>query len=269
MWAVLAVCGLYAGSAFNAGSALAQPPGGEAGCRPPVVGRAAVKAALDGRTVLLADGRALRLAGLEAPTGGEPHAAAAHAALGALVAGREVVLQRFGPGTDRHGRVTAQVMLAPTDGGAPRSAQRELLRLGHARVAARVAEAGCATPYLAAERAARASGLGLWSHPYYKIRKADRPAEVLAERGRFALVEGLVLSVRESGATVYVNFGRRWSEDFTVTVLRRNARGFAAAGMELGNLAGRRVRVRGTVEERGGPWIEAAWPEQIAIAERD
>jgi hypothetical protein len=31
-----------------------------------------------------------------------------------------------------------------------------------------------------------------------------------------------VLSVRESGATIYVNFGRRWTEDFTVTILKRN-----------------------------------------------
>jgi hypothetical protein len=69
---------------------------------------------------------------------------------------------------------------------------------------------------------------------------------VLAEQGRFALVEGRVLSVRESGATIYVNFGRRWTEDFTVTIL-----------------------VRGWIEERGGPWIEATRPEQIEFADRE
>ena len=36
----------------------------------------------------------------------------------------------------------------------------------------------------------------------------------------------------------------------------------AAAGLEPKKLAGRRVRVRGWIEERGGPWIEAARPEQ-------
>ena len=40
---------------------------------------------------------------------------------------------------------------------------------------------------------------------------AEDPAAVLAEQGRFALVEGKVVSVRESGATIYVNFGRRWT----------------------------------------------------------
>jgi hypothetical protein len=97
---------------------------------------------------------------------------------------------------------------------------------------------------------------------------ADSPADVLAEKGHFALVEGNVMSVRERGATIYVNFGRRWTEDFTVTISKRNERSFAAAGLEPKKLAGRRVRVRGWIEERGGPWIEAARPEQIEFADR-
>jgi DNA/RNA endonuclease YhcR with UshA esterase domain len=98
--------------------------------------------------------------------------------------------------------------------------------------------------------------------------KAEDPAEVLKDRGRFALVEGKVLSVRESGGTIYVNFGRRWTEDFTVTALKRSERTFADAGLELKKLEGRRVRIRGTVEERGGPWIEAMHPGQIEIVEQ-
>jgi hypothetical protein len=60
-----------------------------------------------------------------------------------------------------------------------------------------------------------------------------------------------------------VNFGRRWSEDFTVTVPKRSERSFAALGLPLKKLAGRHVRIRGTIEERGGPWIEVNTPEQI------
>ena len=78
-----------------------------------------------------------------------------------------------------------------------------------------------------------------------------------------------MLSVRESGGTIYVNFGRRWSEDFTVTVPKRSEKTFIDAGLELKKLSGRRVRVRGTIEERGGPWIEAIRPEQIEIADRN
>ena len=121
----------------------------------------------------------------------------------------------------------------------------------------------------APETAARKAKLGLWGSSYYDSLNADSPTDVLAEQGRFALVQGRVLSVRESGATIYVNFGRRWSEDFTVTILKRNERNFTAAGLEPKTLAGRQVRVRGFIEERGGPWIEAIRPEQIEFADRE
>jgi len=122
---------------------------------------------------------------------------------------------------------------------------------------------------LRGETLARKAKLGLWGSSYYDLLNADNPTDVLAEQGRFALVEGRVLSVRESGATIYVNFGRRWTEDFTVTILKRNERNFTAAGLEPKKLAGRQIRVRGWIEERGGPWIEVTRAEQIEFADRE
>ena len=75
--------------------------------------------------------------------------------------------------------------------------------------------------------------------------------------------------MRESGGTIYVNFGRRWSEDFTATLLRRNEKTFATAGLDLKKLASRNIRLRGVIEERGGPWIELNRPEQIEIVGND
>ena len=66
-----------------------------------------------------------------------------------------------------------------------------------------------------------------------------------------------------------MNFGRRWSEDFTVTIAKRNGRMFSAAGLEPKKLERARVRVRGFIEERGGPWIEASRPEQIEVLGRE
>ena len=66
-----------------------------------------------------------------------------------------------------------------------------------------------------------------------------------------------------------MNFGRRWSEALTVTVPKRHERAFAAAGLTPKALENRRLRVRGWVEERNGPRIEATRPEQIEIAERN
>jgi hypothetical protein len=75
------------------------------------------------------------------------------------------------------------------------------------------------------------------------------------------------LSVRESGATIYLNFGRRWAQDFTVTILKRHRREFSAAGIDPKFLEGRPIRVRGWIEQRGGPVIEADAPEQIELVE--
>jgi len=223
-----------------------------------------VRAVLDRQTVVLADGREVRLAGIVVPERSN------EAALETLVSGREVVLQRLGPETDRYGRISAVISVSSgTAPGIGRSVQSELLARGQARVAARIGDMPCAAALLAAEKNARAAGLGLWADPHYLVKKAENPADILAQRGQFAVVEGKIQSVRESGGVIYVNFGGRWSEDFTVTILKRNERSFAAAGMVLKKLAGQHVRVRGTIEERGGPWLEVARPEQIEIAEPD
>jgi endonuclease YncB( thermonuclease family) len=230
-------------------------------CKATSLGTAQVRSVLDGRTLQLTDGREVRLAGIEVPE-------SAKAALEALVSGRDIALLRVGADSDRYGRVVALVSVEPAPPGIELTIQRALLAQGQARVIANTGDSACTASLLEAERAARESGLGLWADPYYVIRHAEDPAGILAVRGRFAVVEGKILSVRESGATIYVNFGRRWSDDFTVTVAKRNERSFAAAGLELKKLGGRHVRVRGTIEERGGPWIEALRPEQIEIAER-
>ena len=91
-----------------------------------------------------------------------------------------------------------------------------------------------------------------------------------AERGHFTVVEGKVLSVRESGGTIYLNFGRRWSQALTVTIAKRHERTLRRRRARArGTLENRRLRVRGWIEERNGPRIEATRPEQIEIAERN
>ncbi|HKC31941.1 MAG TPA: thermonuclease family protein [Xanthobacteraceae bacterium] len=253
-------------------------------CHVEPFGSGVVARVVDGRTFVLADGREVRLAGIEVPPEADltirPEAPAtegasaqappspdrgraATEALAALVAGQETVLKRAKPVTDRYGRLLADAYVSRD--GAEGSVAKTLLAQGLARVAARPGDAACPAELRAAERAARTGRLGLWADPRYFSHAAENPGEIAAERGRFTLVEGKVVSVRESGGTIYVNFGRRWSEDFTVTISKRHERIFAAAGLEPQKLSGRRVVVRGWVEERGGPWIEASTPEQIEI----
>lgn len=228
---------------------------------------------IDGRSFLFADGREVRLSGIEMPLlvpGDEDDARVAAAmaarhALEALVLHREVALRPSGAGQDRYGRLVAYAVVQATAGET--LVQHALVAAGQALVSPGAMAAACRAALRGAERAARAAKLGLWGDPYYVVRQADNIADVLGEQGRFALVEGRVASVRESGGIVYVNFGRRWSQDFTVTILKRNERMFASAGLTPKALAGRRVEVRGWIEERGGPAIEVVRPEQIEIVE--
>lgn len=227
---------------------------------------------IDGKSFLLADGREVRLAAVETLSlvpGDEDDARvtaalAAKAALESAVLHREVTLRPAGAaGPDRYGRLIAYVFVRTSSGES--LAQHEMLAAGQALVAPTALAAGCRTYLRDAERVARAAKLGLWGDPYYVVRQADNTADILAEQGRFAVVGGKVASVRESGGIVYVNFGRRWSQDFTVTILKRNERLFTGAGLAPKALAGRQVEVRGWIEERGGPAIEVARPEQIEI----
>jgi endonuclease YncB( thermonuclease family) len=223
-------------------------------CKLPGLGTATVARARDGRTLLLTDGRELRLAAIEA---GE----ASRATLDALAAGKALRLEKLGPETDRYGRVVA---IAYT-GDDRESLQQAMLAQGQARVAARVGDEACAELLLKAERAARAASLGLWADPNFAPLPTHDVARITAVRGHFALIEGKVLSVRESSGTIYVNFGRRWTEAFAVTIPKRHRRDFAAAGIDPKELEGRRIRVRGWVEQRRGPMMEALAPEQIEV----
>lgn len=224
-----------------------------AGCRFEDAGHGRVRAVLDGRTLVLEDGREVVLSGLVLPQEerGGPAKDNNKAALEALLGGRAVVLKRLAPDADRYGRLPAHVFAGDD------WVQQKLLAAGHALVAARVGDFACAARLLQAERAARGAKLGLWADPSQAPRQAADPASILAQRGRFTLVEGRVVSVRESGGTIYVNFGRRWSEDFTATLLRRNEK------------TSRNIRMRGVIEDRGGPWIELNRPEQIEIVGND
>lgn len=236
----------FAVSVAAVATARAEPP-----CKGTPAGTAIVAAVRDGRTLTLADGREIRLAGIEAPPDGT--------ALRALTAGRNLRLERIGD--DRYGRVIA--FAAAGDG--LELLQIALVRAGQARVAARVGAKGCAEFLFQAERAARAERLGLWADPNFAPLRSQNLTMLATLLGQFALVEGQVLSVRESGATIYVNFGRRWTRDFAVTIPKREARNFAAAGVEPRMLERRRIRVRGIVERRRGPIIDVTVPEQIEL----
>jgi endonuclease YncB( thermonuclease family) len=261
---------------------LSAPAAPAIACGGDEVAHGTVSRVLDGRTFLFDDGREVRLAAIEVSPPSPPEEPGAAAggtaskdALAGLLGGAQVVLRRAEFPSDRYGRIMAYAVAVRGD--SERLVQAELISKGFARMGDRVGSRDCAAQLLRRENTARAAKLGLWAQSSYTPLQADSPEGILAQRGRFALVEGNVISVHESGATVYVNFGRHWSEDFSVTIRKRNEGSFAAANLDLKRFAGRRLRVRGWVEARGGvggspwraPWIEAVYPEQIETADQN
>lgn len=218
-------------------------------------GEGRVSAVIDGRSFRLADGREIRLAGLE-PASPEKQTQA----LATLLVGRDVRLSGGDDAPDRYGRELAFVWLVPDE----ILVQRELLAQGEALVSPDVGDKDCAAALMEAEGTARGAKRGIWADPTV-IKNTESPGDILTGNGRFMLVEGKVLSVRQAGATTYLNFGRNWTRDFAVTIPRRALANLAAQGLEPKSLENKRIRVRGFVEARTGPRIEVLRAGQIEL----
>lgn len=226
-------------------------------------GEGRVASVVDGDTVVLADGRQVRLVGIQAPKlplgrpefRAWPLAEEAKQFLVALVLGERVRLFYGGQPVDRYGRQLAHLYL---DDG--RWVQGEILRQGMARVYSFPDNRALVAEMLALEREARRNRRGIWDHPYYAIRDH---AETRRHIDSFQLVEGRVMRVGRGRRNLYLNFGANWRRDFTIAIGPRARRLFDDAGMDPVALEGRSVRVRGWLKWRNGPMIEVSHPEQI------
>lgn len=220
-------------------------------------------AIVDGDTLRIADGRQVRLVGLQAPKlplgrkgfRAWPLADAAKAALARLALGRRLRLAYGGRRIDRHRRILAH--LADTDG---RWIQAALLARGMARVYSFRDNRTAVRAMYRVEAAARRARLGIWGHPFYRVRA---PGELPRDIRSFQVVEGRVRAVATVRGTTYLNFGVDWRTDFTVMLRGRSRKLFRGAGLAPAALEGRRIRVRGWLRSRNGPMIEASHPEQI------
>ena len=231
-------------------------------------GEDAVVEVVDGDTLKLRSGEQVRLVGIQAPKLplGRPHFAKwpfadeAKAALDALALGRTVTLWHGGARGDRHGRILAH---AVTGGG--EWLQGAMLAAGLARVYTFEDNRAKAREMLSLEGEARRRRLGVWAHPFYRVRQAEELAhgDWRAAVDTFVLVEGRPLRVAEAKGRTYLNFGEDWKSDFTVSVAPEDRSLFRRAGVDLAAFEGARLRVRGWLQSRNGPAIEATHPEQF------
>lgn len=257
--------------------------------------RHSVVRAVQGDTVELDDGSRVRLIGtltprppsdgLDAPEWSPMQQAEQQ--LHELTTGRSIQLAYDKLRSDRYGRVLAHLLVEPrvvfsdgekeadvarldagSDAAAPPEKQliwlqAQLVADGTARVVSYPETRACTAALLALEVDARRAKRGLWSHAAYAVRPAHRAKALLRYEGSFQLVSGTVKTVARVGRRVFINFGKRWRNDFTVVVEGRSLTRFKRAAYDFEALKGQRIRVRGWIESWTGPLIRATHPEQI------
>lgn len=276
-------------SSTSAGQTVAAPSAEPAAPR-----RARVAQVVDGDTLVLEDGRRVRLLQVDAPEGAEDECYAGEA--------RAELRRRLPPGTavrlvadprldrvDEHGRLLRYVHARG------RNVNLVLVRRGAATVWFYRGERGRhARALLRAARSARAARRGLWSAcpgtPFDPSGPADTgraaaPSELPvscpgavswreagAHVGERATVEGPVVGTRfaadANGRPTFLNLGRDYPDPnrFTVVVWGDDRARFPEPPEDA--YAGRTICVTGEIElYRGVPEIEVSSPDQVAVRE--
>ena len=230
---------------------------------------ATVTAVLDGDTLQLAGGGALRLSGVEAPkrdlAPGDRAMAAlekdAATALEALVGSGSLMLRHDIGRRDRYGRVLAQAFSA--DGT---WLQAAMVDAGKARVHGDGRNRLGLTSLLALEAAARGDRRGLWKHPAFAVRAAEDP-KLARLAGSFQIIEGKVFAAAVVNGTGFINFGADRHTDLTLVLKKPVLDRLDPAMLDLAWLTSKPIRCRGWLDLYDGPRIDISHPEQIEALE--
>lgn len=239
--------GAFLLSAFYLGAPRAECP------LPPKLPLATVTRVVDGDTLRLADGRSVRLIGLNAPEVGrkgrpsEPYAMAAKRRLQSLVkeAGGQLIVVPGAQPRDHYGRALANAY-APNG----QNLEAQLLQEGLGYQVVIPPNDTLHACHASAEQQARLAGKGLWQG------FSAQPARALAKPG-FALVTGTVIKVEHNGGGLWLEL----DGNLVLQVAKGDAQAFDLAALQ--GLVGQTVEARGWVVDRarrsGGAADQSRW----------
>ncbi len=223
---------------------------------------------IDAGTLLLSDGKIVRLTGFDYPFihGKQDGGAVVAAKLfleDLLPKGTELQLYQTRdqkiPRIDRMGHSIAHIV-RKKDGT---WINGMLVRKGMAWAAPDAAAPDMAPALYTQEILARKEESGLWGKDSaFPLLTPDNAGE---GEGAFRVVEGVVNRAATSRNNLYLNFGEDWKKDFTVMITPAQRRQMARSGIDPMALGGQRVRVRGWIRAWNGPFMELETPVWLEI----
>jgi endonuclease YncB( thermonuclease family) len=228
-------------------------------------GQAKVAQVISPLTLQLDNGQIVRLSGLHMPDYNGDQAGAfsvlALKVLQDLLVGQEIALyQTRKKDTGRINRMGHSLAhIARTEDGA--WAQGLLLKLGLAISQTTQNNPEMAEAMRALENQAREEKLGLWENTISIL----SPQSAADHIGSFQIVEGRIESAALKKNRLYLNFGKNWRDDFTVTVAPEHRRAFSKQGINPLDWNGKIVRVRGWITEYNGPNMEIDHPQALEL----
>lgn len=221
-----------------------------------------VEAVIDGDTIMLQHLGKIRLLGLNTPEvahrdqAAQPFGDRARARLQQLLNGKKVYLEFDQQRRDRFQRLLAHVILE--DGT---SINELLLREGLARALFLQPNLRHLQRYYQIEAEGQAAKRGIWSLPEYQPRPAARAADCVK---RFCQLYGRVLAVESKTRYIYLHLPGQ----LQVAIDQHHLSQFHATALDIEQLKGENISVRGWIGSRGGkPYLKLEHPLQIKLAD--
>jgi endonuclease YncB( thermonuclease family) len=218
---------------------------------------------IDGQTLLLTNDKIVRLVGLDIPAFQQSpdfdfSLKAKMLLTEMLPKGTDVMIYQTRMAkkgrVNRMGHDLGHILTKESKDKPPQWLQGVLLAKGLARVYTSSSNPELAQEMLSLEHKAISAKTGLWSDDSpFKMLSPDTAKQGM---GNFTIVEGAVTKTATVKNTLYLNFGQDWKTDFTIMISSSLRKELARRPLDLMNLGGKTVRVRGWLRDYNGPLIE-------------
>lgn len=231
------------------------------------MGLVTVDQIIDPLRVRLLDGRIVQLTGIDIPdfNPANPGEISAQAidALRLMLEKKEATLyQTKDDGEGRRNRMGHHLGHLETRGDKT-WIQGTLIANGLARILPAAKHTEMAAQMLKAEEEARKETAGLWKETAFAVLTPETAGTAM---NNWAVVEGKISKTGASNNVVFLNFGDDWRKDFTIGIEGEVRRQLSKNNIAPIEMAGKRVRIHGWVEDYNGPYIKlsnAVWLEVL------